>query len=138
MQKIFAPLALASLILFPLESKALSVDQEQVKFKIHKPRSRSLELQVWKNGKMLQSFPGLGSEMSKILFGGKEVEILETDLDRDGQKEALFRTEKGLVGALWVLRWNREKQLFDYVRNEDGDRYVPVPTKGKVELTGQA
>lgn len=92
-------------------------------------------LEVYEKGKLIQKFESLGVQLFPIEAAGKKIAIITKDLDKDGDEEVLFRTtQPPITGSLWVMRWDRKKQVFFHAHNDHGDRYLPVPQGTVVRL----
>jgi hypothetical protein len=91
---------------------------------------------VSQNGKKIQTVKELGTQFGELKIGENSMKALIYDFDQDGNHEVVVRTtQPPIIGSLWIFRWNGSKFL--PLKNEDGDRYYPVPLENPVEWKDQ-
>ena len=133
----FFPLALLiTSTAFADKPRVVSLGKEgKAEVRLAKGQKTDIALQIFKGGKLLQTFPNLGAGQGKISFAGSESSIVVTDLDKDGTEEILLRTtQPPIIGSLWVFQWDKAKKAFAYVNAESERSYLPVPLAEKVSL----
>ncbi len=91
---------------------------------------------VSQSGKNIQTVKELGTHFADIKVADTSPKAIVFDFDQDGNHEFVVRTtQPPLIGSLWIFRWNGSKFL--PVKNEQGDRYFPVPLENVVEWKEQ-
>ena len=131
--RIFLNIALA--LTAQAEEFKFRIENFEVRLELKAPPDKEMKLDVHINGKLRQTFSGLGRGLGVVKQKEKEESLFAADLDRDGTEEILLRTKLPPAGGgVWAFYWDREKKLFAHSLNENGDRYIPVPSGASVEL----
>ena len=108
---------------------------ETAEFRLIRNETAGAAVEVWRDGKLTQTFENLGESFLPIDLAGKKMPLVTLDTRKEGFEKVVVRTaQPPYIGSLWVFEWDKKEKKFAHVLDERGDRSLPVPLSTVVRL----
>lgn len=113
----------------------VKMGSETAEFRLIRNETAGAAVEVWRDGKLTQTFENLGESFLPIDLAGKKVPMVTFDTRKEGYDKVVVRTaQPPYIGSLWVFEWDKAAGKFAHVLDERGDRSLPVPLATVVRL----